>query len=133
LSAKTIHHGLIGNFYFPILGNVLPMLLSAACTLSKNIFLWGFDGRAPGDTLFWNHSPKHDYPEFMPGLQKAHPAFFNHLAPTASNPLKYVELVHGDELEHSLHEARKAGWEFTMLHQSWTPLLQKLYKSDGHE
>ena len=43
------------------------------CMLSMLVRLWGFDGRAPDDKLFWSNSNKHSYPELMPELIKEHP------------------------------------------------------------
>jgi SAM-dependent methyltransferase len=124
---KTIHHNLFTNFYFPGLGNVLPMLLTIGCSLSKYIYLWGFDGRAPSDSLFWSNSPKHSYVEFIAELQKSHPAFFHFFVPK-ENPLHYIHKYHGLELEGVLSHAKNAGWHFTMLHDSWTPVLNALYR-----
>ncbi|WP_458868572.1 hypothetical protein, partial [Enterococcus faecium] len=82
------------------LGNVLnKLLLPLGCNLSKHVGLWGFDGRAPKDQLFWSNSQKQSYTELMPTLQAAHPAFFDHFVPR-ENPEKYVQSVHGDVLEY---------------------------------
>lgn len=125
-----LHVNLAEHFFLPQLGNVLPyLLLPAACTLSQNVYLWGFDGRAPNDQLFWANSTKHSYPELLPGLQTAFPAFFDHHVP-ADNPSKYVNAVHGDVLETRLRAAERSGWSFHMLHESWTPTLQKRYGGD---
>lgn len=123
-----IHSDLYQHFGLPSLGNVLPLLLlPLACTLSKKVFLWGFDGRAPNDQLFWKNSTKHSYPEFLPELKENFPAFFDHFVP-ADNPSQYVKNVHGDVLEECLQSAEKEGWYFEMLHKSWTPTLQKRCK-----
>jgi heat shock protein HspQ len=127
-----IHVDLTKEFCLPGLGNVLPsLLLPLACTLSKNVFLWGFDGRAPKDQLFWSNSSKHSYPELLPELVEAFPAFFKHLVPD-DDPLKYVKSVHGDNLEMSLQDAENAGWGFHMMHESWTPTFQKRYIPSGN-
>lgn len=129
LSKTRIHTNLVGHFYLPNLGNILPLaLLPVACTLSKNIYLFGFDGRAPDDQLFWRNSNKHTYLEYMEDLQKAHPSFFNyHLSENDKN--KYVKSVHGDVLDEKLMDAEREGWQFIMLHKSWTPIFQKRYIS----
>jgi hypothetical protein len=121
----SICNDLCINFELPSLGNVLPLLmLPIACTLSKRVYLWGFDGRAPNDKLFWSNSAKHSYPEFVPGLQKAHPAFFDHYVPK-ENPTQYVQQVQGDVLDKQMKIAEERGWTFIMMHNSWTPTLQK--------
>ncbi len=117
------------RFSLPALGNVLNvLLLPLACTLSNNVNLWGFDGRAPDDKLFWSNSTQHSYPELMNSLQAAHPAFFAHYLP-ADKPDAYVKLVHGDQLDYALCRAEAQGWQFNMMHRSWTPTLQKRVSS----
>ncbi len=120
-----VHDDLAVNFSLPPLGNVLnKLLLPLGCNLSKHVGLWGFDGRAPKDQLFWSNSQKQSYTELMPTLQAAHPAFFDHFVPR-ENPEKYVQSVHGDVLEYLLSQAEQDGWTFTMLHHTWTPTLAK--------
>lgn len=124
-SRNQLDQDLTVTFTLPGLDNVLPLLLlPVGCTLSNNIFLWGFDGRAPDDTLFWSNSVTESYPELLDELKKAHPAFFDHFVPR-EDPYKYVKDVHGDILENCLTAAEKNGFHFTMMHHSWTPVLQK--------
>lgn len=120
-----VHDDLDSNYTLPPLGNVLnKLLLPLGCNLNKHVGLWGFDGRAPTDQLFWSNSQKQSYVELMPTLQAAHPAFFDHFVPR-ENPEKYVQSVHGDVLEYLLSQAERDGWSFTMLHHTWTPTLAK--------
>jgi len=129
--SQSITIDLTESFQLPSLGNVLNLiLLPLACTLTKDIFLWGFDGRAPGDKLFWSNSEKHSYPEFMQELVNDHPAFFEHYVPK-SNPNLYVSQVHGDLLEELLQDAEKKGWNFTMMHHSWTHALDIRYRGEA--
>jgi len=124
-SLDTVHDCIARDFTLPALGNVLNlMLLPVASDLSKDVKLWGFDGRAPKDTLFWSNSSKHSYPELMHTLQDSHPAFFDHFVPK-HDPEKYVRAVHGDVLEYCLTRAEAAGWHYEMLHKSWTPTLER--------
>ena len=114
-------------FHLPNLGNVLAlMLLPLGCTLSKTVCLWGFDGRAPQDSLFWANSSKHGYAELIPSLQQAHPCFFKTHVPS-SDPGRYVKMFHGEVLEKRLTAAETAGFHFHVLHPSWTPTLQKRF------
>ena len=124
-----INVDLTRNFTLPIgLGNVLAMiLLPLACTLSRKVGLWGFDGRAPNDKLFWGNSDKHSYPELIPDLQRAHPHFFEYHVPK-EEPNRYVKEVHGDLLDERLGLAEREGHTFVMLHSSWTPTFQKRYR-----
>lgn len=114
-------------FAIPRLGNVLnTLLLPLGCTLSTDVRLWGFDGRAPSDSGFWGNSDRHAYPELMQSIRDAHPAFFSELTPEG-NEVQYVNRVHGDLLDERLAEAESRGFTFRMLHHSWTPTLQKRY------
>lgn len=128
---RAINIDLTRSFKLPNLGNVLGLLLlPLACTLSKRVYLWGFDGRAPDDKLFWSNSSKHSYPEYVEELQKAHPRFFEYHVP-ASDPNKYIRSVQGDGLELCLQLAEKRGWHFVMMHPSWTATLQKRYLGEN--
>ena len=124
----NFHYLLTKEFELPSLGNVLNLLLlPLGCTLAKNVYLWGFDGRSPNDKNFWSNSNKHTYSEFLSDLQKAHPAFFNHFLPK-DDTQKYIQQVHGDKLEKNLQKAERKGWSFNMMHFSWTETLNKRYK-----
>jgi len=116
---------LLDRFELPRLGNVLnALLLPLGCTLSREVGLWGFDGRAPTDTGFWSNSTKHAYPELMQTIRDAHPAFFADLVPKGKE-VQYVNQVHGDLLDERLTDAEGRGFSFRMLHPSWTATLQK--------
>lgn len=121
----SVHTSIGSEFELPNLGNVLNLLLlPVGCALSKNVGLWGFDGRAPADVLFWSNSPKQSYSELLGTLQCAHPAFFDNHVPK-HDPEKYLRSVHGDVLEHALQAAEQAGWRFEMLHPTWTETLAR--------
>lgn len=118
---------LMQGFELPLTGNVLNLLLlPIASTLAKDIFLWGFDGKAPGDKMFWKNSERHFYQEFVPQLEAAHPAFFAFQLPK-DKPDSYVNSVHGDILDAHLSRAEEKGYRFILLHKSWTKTLQKRY------
>ncbi|NPV87543.1 MAG: hypothetical protein HPY45_16220 [Anaerolineae bacterium] len=113
------------EFFLPGFNNILTIgLLPLACTLAKEVYFWGFDGRAPNDKLFWSYSEKHSYTEFLPELQRAHPKFFEHSIPK-DDPEKYVRQNLGDELDRLLSEAEQRGFTFVMMHKTWTPPLRK--------
>ena len=116
------------RFSLPPLGNVLvDQLLPLGCTLSRDIRLWGFDGRAPRDSGFWANSSAQSYPELMQSMRDAHPAFYSNAVPKG-NEVQYVKNVHGDQLEDRLAHAEMRGFTFETLHPSWTPTLQKRYR-----
>ena len=57
--------------------NILnSMLLPLGTSLSNNIYLLGFDGRAPDAELFWKNSAENSYIELKSSLVEAHPGFF---------------------------------------------------------
>lgn len=119
---------LTDRFRLPLLENVLAnQLLPIGCTLSSDVRLWGFDGRAPDDTGFWANSSRQAYPELMHSIRDAHPAFFASKVPEG-NETQYVKQAHGEVLEQRLSEAESRGIKFQMLHHSWTPTLQKRYQ-----
>lgn len=116
---------LLSHYSLPKLGNILNiLLLPMGCTISKDVRLWGFDGRAPKDVGFWSNSDKHSYPEYMQSIRDAHPAFFAEHVPKG-NEEQYVKNIHGDLLDERLNEAEANGYRFTMLHETWTPTFQK--------
>lgn len=114
------------RFELPVgLGNVLNvLLLPLACTLSRSVWLWGFDGRAPSDKLFWSNSNRHAYLEHVDELKGEHPAFFEQLVPKGQES-SYVKKVHGEALEERLARAEAEGFEFVMMHFTWTETLDK--------
>jgi hypothetical protein len=115
----------------PASSNVLNiLLLPIGCTLSMRVFLWGFDGRAPTDSLFWANSTSHAYPELMPALLQEHPAFYHTMVPKG-HETQYVKSVHGDELERNLAAAESRGFSFVMMHRSWTETLNRRFSDDG--
>ena len=129
-SVKYINTKLVKNFYLPSIGNVLNnLLLPLGCALTKDIFLWGFDGRAPSDTdkLFWSNSSKHNYDELMHQIQKKHPAFFDSFVPK-NDPFKYQKETMGNVLARCLEKIEKEGFYVEILHPSWNEVLQKRYK-----
>jgi hypothetical protein len=130
-SVKYINTKLVKNFYLPSIGNVLNnILLPLGCALTKDIFLWGFDGRAPSDTdkLFWSNSSKHNYDELMHQIQKKHPAFFDSFVPK-NDPFKYQKETMGNVLARCLEKIEKEGFYVEILHPSWNEVLQARYKS----
>ena len=121
---KQLDIDLTRDFEFGNFHNVLPRLLTIACTLCEEVGLWGFDGRAPGAEGFWKNSPRHTYPEFMEELREAYPAFFEELVPERDGT-KYIRMAFGDELDECLSQAEARGKRFVMMHETWTGTLKK--------
>jgi hypothetical protein len=113
------------TFAVPNIGNVLGhLLLPIACQLAKEIWMLGFDGRKPGDKLFWTNSTEHSYPDLIEEMSLEYPAFYHHLVPS-HKPTAYVESVHGDALDQAMTVAEQNGWSFTLLSPSTSPALAK--------
>jgi hypothetical protein len=128
-SHQDISVDLTKIFELPAVGNVLPLLqLPIACTLSSNIYFWGFDGKAPDDYInpFWANSEKHSYPELMHSLRESFPGFYEYYVPN-NDSSNYIKSVQGDELDSQLSVAERNGFKFVMLHHSWTATLNKRY------
>lgn len=128
-NSDQFNNNLMKNFQLPALGNVLNLLLlPLATTLTKKVYLLGFDGRKPEDKLFWTNSSDHSYTEYIPDIQKKHPRFFDYFIDD-KNPFKYVNTVHGDALDNNLTALENEGYEFTVLAPSHTKTIQKRYKA----
>lgn len=124
---EIFHKSLLEDYTLPSVGNVLPLLLlPLASTLSKNVGLWGFDGRAPGDKMFWKNSEKHFYTSEVQHIVSLHPAFYQTLLPK-NNESEYVKSVHGDKLDNAMQIAENEGFVFELLHFSYTETLMKRY------
>jgi hypothetical protein len=122
---KGFNYSLLSQYKLPNLGNVLSLLLlPIAIAVSRHIYLWGFDGRAPSDKGFWSNSASHSYPEHMESLRRDYPAFFEHFVPS-SNPMAYVNAVHGDQLRLNLEEMEGLGYQIMILHDSYTEALME--------
>jgi len=127
-NSDRLNNDLLNNFHLPSLGNVLNLLLlPLATSITKKIYLLGFDGRKPSDKLFWTNSSDHSYTEFIPDIQKKHPMFFDYFIDD-KNPFKYVNAVHGDALDNNLNALESIGYEFVVLAPSHTNTMQKRFK-----
>jgi hypothetical protein len=121
--------GLFDNFVLPSNnGNVLNiLLLPLATSISKSVFLFGFDGRAPSDKLFWSNSKNHSYSDKLQEIIDKHPKFFEVHVPQGKES-DYVQKVHGEHLDNILIQFENQGWNFTMMHKTWTETLAKRIK-----
>ena len=118
------------QFELPSVGNVLPLLqIPVAASLSRDIYMWGYDGKSPSDqeNAFWENSRDHSYPDLMSSLVDHFPGFFHHYVPNHDST-KYIEDSQGLEFENRLLQAESNGFSFTMLHPSWTATLAKRFR-----
>lgn len=133
LNLKSVSHDLTVNYFLPNLPNVLPLLgLPIACTFSNYVGLWGFDGKAPNDKDFWKNSDAHFYQSLVPELKLLHPGFYN-FSISDKDPMKYINLTQGDQLDKILTSAEKMGFSFQMLHKSHTETLAKRFLYNIHK
>jgi hypothetical protein len=120
---------LLRNYTLLTNRNVLLYMLQVAATVSSEINLWGFDGKAPNDVLFWTNSERQNYRELMWSLHEGYPAFYEESVP-ANDGAKYTREVMGDSLEMVLSEMEAAGKTIRMLHKSWTEPLGKRFAAE---
>ena len=124
---KSITGNLLKYYVLPDNDNVLGLLLLPLATnISKNIFLWGFDGRSPKDNDFWKNSTMHSYESLKKMLKESHPAFFKNYVPK-ENQSKYADQVQGNDLDQLMTEAEEKGWHLYMMHKSWSNTLNIRY------
>lgn len=113
------------SFTLPQLGNSLNLLsLPVAVNLSKDINLWGYDGKGPNDKDFWKNSSDNFYQELVDELKLLHPAFFKYFL---NNTKKYSEIVFGNKVEKNLSNLESENYTISMLHKSWTKPLNKRF------
>lgn len=111
------------------IGNTLnTIMLPIGCSLSKNIYLCGFDGQNSSndnsDKIVWEHSHKFNYDGYLEDVSIYDKPFIDfHKSKTKLN--KYTDTYHGEELDEQLKEAEKIGYYFCMMHPSNTPVLNK--------
>ena len=115
------------SFTLPQLGNSLNLLsFPVAVNLSKNINLWGYDGKAPNDNDFWKNSNDNFYQELVDELKLIHPGFFKYFL---DDPKKYSKDVFGTKMEKNFLNLESNNYKISMLHKSWTkPLNKRFYE-----
>jgi hypothetical protein len=102
------------------LPNVLNgLLLPLASSLADDVFLLGFDGRAPGDEVFWANSAANSYPELKTAIMAAHPQFFQGMdyAQYAAEQSDNAELI--------LAKGESLGKHYYCLNPTHIPALRK--------
>ncbi len=102
------------------LPNILNgLLLPLGSTLSDSIFLLGFDGRGPLDTIFWKNSNANAYNDLKATIQAAHPAFFK--------GIDYDEYarIQSDTADMIMAMGEKMGKKYCCLNKTYIPALAK--------
>lgn len=127
-SSDNFHKTISEKFSLPCIGNILgDMLIPIACALSKNIFLFGFDGRAPNDRDFWAHSRICNYDDLYDELKTNNKAFFDFLCPSADRPEKYNDFTFGVYTQ-LFDGAINDGYKFTLMHSTHHKFLQRFFR-----
>jgi hypothetical protein len=113
------------SFTLQQLGNSLNLLsLPVAKNLSKEINLWGYDGKSPNDNDFWKNSNENFYQELVDDIKLIHPAFFKYFL---NDQKKYAKDFFGIKLEKNLTNLESKNYTISMLHKSWTKPLNKRF------
>ena len=107
LAYSTVHNILNG------------LLLPLATSLANEIYLLGFDGRAPGDVQFWQNSDANAYNNLKASITSAHPGFFS-----AMDYNEYAKLQ-SDNAEMIMSLGEKQGKHYYCLNKTYIPAFQK--------
>lgn len=122
-----INMNILDNFWLPHPENIITYaFLPIAATLTKNIFLWGFDGRKKNDKYFWSHSQKHNYHNLIKSVENTHPAFFNYYL--SGQKKAYQKDYYGDNLDERLTSYELNGYSIIPMHSSTIKALNKRKK-----
>jgi hypothetical protein len=106
-------------------GNILnALLLPLASSLADDVFLLGFDGRAPGETYFWRNSDANAYNDLKPAIQAAHPAFW-----AKTDYVKYAQ-SHSDNAEQIMQAGERMGKRYVCLNESHIPAFRTRQAED---
>ena len=115
-----IHLDLTKELAYSNIPNILNgLLLPLGSTLADEIYMLGFDGRAPADTYFWANSSLNSYSELKPTIMAAHPAFFE--------GIDYQDYAkeQSDNAEKIMSLGESQGKRYICLNQTHIPALQK--------
>lgn len=117
---EGIHFDMLDRPVYHQMGNILNcLMLPLATALADEVCFLGFDGRAPGEPLFWKNSDANAYNELKPSIMAAHPAFFS--------TTDYVSYAgeHGDKAEAIMAAGEALGKKYICLNRSYIPAFQK--------
>lgn len=100
-------------------GNILnALLLPLGSALADEVFLLGFDGRAPGETAFWQNATSSTYDALKPAIKAAHPGFFG------IDFGAYAQ-AHSDNAEQLMRAGEAMGKRYVCLNDSYIPAFRK--------
>jgi len=112
------------RYWVKAVPNVMTQfLLPLSATVSKRIYMAGFDGRPREDnSYFWPHSAKDQINEEMDSIRDAHPSFFN---------VSYSDYYEGHikDVEVYLDAVERKGVECISLTPSYVPAVAARYQS----
>ena len=106
-------------------GNILnALMLPLASSLADEILLLGFDGRAPGERLFWQNSSANSYGDLRDAIVAAHPAFFRNM-----DYERYAE-DHSRHAETIMRQGEALGKRYVCLNETHIPAFQRRRPAD---
>jgi len=112
-------------------GNSLNILsLPLACAISKNIYLFGFNGQAPADlknkeTIIWKNSADYSYKEYEHEMRKTNLALIKRRQGFGVTAPNYMDYFFGERFEKQLLDAEAEGYKFVMMHDTYFESLSK--------
>lgn len=119
---KTFNVPSTSHFFVDDSWNILTLyMLPLAASFNNKCYMWGFDGRKPTESYYWQHNNKLQYTDLMQEVIDAHPAFFDNV----DKAEYYVR--HCESLEAMLEHYETEGCLFTNKTISHVPALEKRY------
>jgi hypothetical protein len=110
------------DFFVKGTSNILTLfMLPIASAVSKNIIVFGADGRKSNETYFWKHSKSAQYANKMNDAFEVHPSFFR------DRDYEDYYNLHCNRLELLLQTGEKDGIEYSSLSKSYIPSLKRRY------
>jgi glycosyltransferase involved in cell wall biosynthesis len=107
------------EFEVPPIDNIATLLmLPIACTLAKDVYMLGFDGRGRSETYFWQHSRRAQLHDLLPAIRGVHPSFFD------TDYDEYYD-AHSSTLERYLLAGEQSGHSFASLAETYIPALRR--------
>jgi hypothetical protein len=123
LHRGPVHFDLARRLVYHEMGNIFTsMMLPLASFLADEIYMLGFDGRAPGAERFWRYSNQSAYEALKPAIAEAHPAFFARMDYEAYNAM------HNKNIESVCSAGESMGKQYVCMCPSHLSALQRRYQ-----
>jgi hypothetical protein len=117
---EGLHLDMLARPVYHQMANILNcLMLPLATALADEVYFLGFDGRAPGEQLFWKNSDANAYNELKPAIMAAHPAFFS------QTDYSSYACDHSANAERIMAAGEALGKRFVCLNPSHIPAFQR--------